>query len=88
MVNPFHKILQKLKHTHWHACQNLCPHKMEMALSSGLIGEKNMEAKVAYPLDKNTFSLKTGENLNGSLDTIATYPVKIEDGFVYVGFSE
>ena len=47
-----------------------------------------MEAKVACPLHKNTFSLKTGENLNRSLDAIATYPVKIEDDFVYVGFSE
>tara|TARA_R110002051_G_scaffold115026_1_gene188024 strand:- start:18544 stop:18924 length:381 start_codon:yes stop_codon:yes gene_type:complete len=72
----------------WYACQNLCPHKMEMVLSRGMIGEENMEPKVACPLHKNTFSLKTGENLNGSLDAIATYPVKIEDGFVYVGFSE
>jgi nitrite reductase (NADH) small subunit len=80
--------LQKLKNAHWYACQNLCPHKMEMVLSRGMIGEQHMEAKVACPLHKNTFSLKTGENLNGSLDAIATYPVKIEDGFVYVGFSE
>jgi len=72
----------------WYACQNLCPHKMEMVLSRGMIGEENLEAKVACPLHKNTFSLKTGENLNGSLDAIATYPVKIKDGFVYIGFRE
>lgn len=72
----------------WYACQNLCPHKMEMVLSRGMIGEENMEPKVACPLHKNTFSLKSGENLNGSLDAIATYPVKIVDDFVYVGFSE
>ena len=70
----------------WYACQNLCPHKMEMVLSRGMIGEEDLEPKVACPLHKNTFSLKTGENLNGSLEGIATYPVKIEDGFVYVGF--
>tara|TARA_R110000744_G_C18890015_1_gene507815 strand:- start:18 stop:203 length:186 start_codon:yes stop_codon:yes gene_type:complete len=61
---------------------------MEIVLSRGMIGEENMEAKVACPLHKNTFSLKTGKNLNGALDAIATYPVKIEDAFVYVGFSE
>jgi len=72
----------------WYACQNLCPHKMEMVLSRGMTGEENMEPKVACPLHKNTFSLKTGENLNGTLGAIATYPVKVEDGFVYVGFSE
>ncbi|WP_276168690.1 nitrite reductase small subunit NirD [Zobellia alginiliquefaciens] len=72
----------------WYACQNLCPHKMEMVLSRGMIGEEDMQPKVACPLHKNTFSLKTGENLNGSLDAIATYPVKIEDDFVYVGFAD
>ncbi|HET8736635.1 MAG TPA: nitrite reductase small subunit NirD [Pricia sp.] len=72
----------------WYACQNLCPHKMEMVLSRGMIGEDNLEPKVACPLHKSTFSLKTGENLNGSLEAIATYPVKVVDGMVYVGFSE
>lgn len=72
----------------WYACQNLCPHKMEMLLSRGMTGEENGIPKVACPLHKNTFSLKTGENLNGNLEAIATYPVKIEDGFVYVGFAD
>ncbi|MFS4449694.1 nitrite reductase small subunit NirD [Maribacter sp. 2307UL18-2] len=72
----------------WYACQNLCPHKMEMVLSRGMIGDENLEPKVACPLHKNNFSLKTGKHLNGDLEAIATYPVKIEDGFVYVGFSE
>ncbi|MEH6679493.1 MAG: nitrite reductase small subunit NirD [Sediminicola sp.] len=71
-----------------YACQNLCPHKMEMVLSRGMIGEEMGIPKVACPLHKSTFSLKTGENLNGQLEKIATYPVKIEDGFVYIGFSE
>lgn len=70
----------------WYACQNLCPHKMEMVLSRGMIGEENMEPKVTCPLHKNKFSLKTGENLNGSCHPIAIYPVKIDNGFVYVGF--
>lgn len=72
----------------WFACQNLCPHKMEMVLSRGMIGEDGAHPKVACPLHKNTFSLKTGENLNGSLDAIATFPVKIIDNFVYLGFMD
>ena len=72
----------------WYACQNLCPHKMEMVLSRGMIGEENMEAKVACPLHKNNFSLKTGAHLNGDLEAIASYPVKVENDVVYVGFSE
>lgn len=72
----------------WYACQNLCPHKMEMILSRGMIGDEAGLAKVACPLHKRTFSLETGENLNGDLPSIAVYPVKIEDGFVYVGFAD
>ncbi|MGC6431557.1 MAG: nitrite reductase small subunit NirD [Jejuia sp.] len=72
----------------WYACQNLCPHKMEMVLSRGMIGDDKGMPKVACPLHKKTFSLENGENLNGDLDAIATYPVKIENGFVYVGFVE
>lgn len=72
----------------WYACQNMCPHKMEMVLSRGMIGEEQGEPKVACPLHKRTFSLKTGENLNGDLSPISTYPVKLDNGFVYIGFSE
>ena len=72
----------------WYACQNLCPHKLEMVLSRGMIGDEKGVAKVACPIHKKTFSLTTGENLNGNLPPIATYPVKLEANFVYIGFSE
>ena len=72
----------------WYACQNVCPHKMEMVLSRGMIGDDKGIPKVACPLHKKTFSLENGENLNGDLEAIATYPVKIENNFVYIGFSE
>ena len=29
----------------WYACQNLCPHKMEMVLSLGMIGDKEVLQK-------------------------------------------
>ncbi|WP_111708761.1 nitrite reductase small subunit NirD [Lutibacter citreus] len=72
----------------WYACQNLSPEKNENVLSRGMIGDENGIPKVACPLHKKTFSLETGENLNGDLNAIATYPVKIVDNFVYIGFSE
>ncbi len=72
----------------WYACQNKCPHKMEMVLSRGMIGEAQGEPKIACPLHKNMFSLKTGEHLNGTMNKIETFPVKVADGFVYIGFSE
>ncbi len=71
----------------WYACQNLCPHKLEMVLSRGMLGETKDQPKIACPIHKKTFSLETGENLNGSLDAIATYPIKIEKEYIYIGFN-
>ncbi|GAL61993.1 nitrite reductase small subunit NirD [Algibacter lectus] len=72
----------------WYACQNLSPEKQEMVLSRGMLGDHKGIPKIACPLHKKTFSLLTGENLNGDLDPIATYPVKIEGENVYIGFSD
>ncbi|WP_106791181.1 nitrite reductase small subunit NirD [Aquimarina sp. Aq78] len=72
----------------WYACQNVCPHKMEMVLSRGMTGDENGIPKIACPMHKKTFSLDTGKNLNGDLTPIAIYPVKIENDNVFVGFVE
>ncbi|GAA3612257.1 nitrite reductase small subunit NirD [Flavivirga amylovorans] len=72
----------------WYATQNLCPHKMEMVLSLGMIGDKDDIPKVACPMHKKNFSLEDGSNLAGEDLKIATYPVKIKDGNVYIGFSD
>ena len=69
----------------WFACQNLCPHRMEMVLSRGLIGDEKGEPKVACPMHKRSFSLLSGENLNGDCGKITIYPVKVLDGQVYIG---
>jgi nitrite reductase (NADH) small subunit len=72
----------------WYACQNLCPHKMQMILSRGMIGDMAGEPKVACPYHKKSFSLQTGENLNGECYQISVYPVKVEEGFVYIGIND
>ncbi len=72
----------------WYACQNLCPHKMQMILSRGMIGSQESEPKVACPFHKKTFSLKSGACLNAEETSISVFPVKIEDGFVFIGFTK
>jgi nitrite reductase (NADH) small subunit len=69
----------------WYACQNLCPHRMQMVLSRGMIGSMEGEPKVACPFHKKSFSLRTGECLAGDEQPIRTYPVRVEDGYVYIG---
>ncbi len=71
----------------WYATQNLCPHKQQMVLSRGMIGSAGDEPKVACPFHKKTFSLESGQCLSGDHYEIKTYPVKIEDGMVFVDIS-
>lgn len=71
----------------WYATDNMCPHKHQMILSRGMIGDQCGEPKVACPYHKKTFSLKSGENLNGESYCIKTYPVKIENEYVYIDVS-
>lgn len=69
----------------WFATQNLCPHKQQMSLSRGIIGESNDEPKVACPFHKKTFSLQSGNCLSDpAMYSIKVYRVKIQDGFVLI----
>jgi nitrite reductase (NADH) large subunit len=49
----------------WYATQNMCPHRKAFVLSRGILGDAAGEPKVACPLHKKTFSLNTGESLQG-----------------------
>ena len=81
-------VINFSRRNEWYACQNVCPHKMEMVLSRGMIGSADDIPKIACPMHKKTFSLKDGSNLNGDDLKIATYPVKVVDNEVFVGFLE
>ena len=70
--------------TEWYACQNMCPHRLDNVLSRGLIGDKKGEPMVACPHHKKSFSLRSGECLSGENYEISTFPVKVQDGKVYV----
>jgi NAD(P)H-dependent nitrite reductase small subunit len=68
----------------WYASQNMCPHKKAFVLSRGIVGTAGEEPKVACPLHKKTFSLNTGESLQGEEYRIKTFRVKVEGEQVYV----
>ncbi len=72
----------------WYATQNRCPHKGEMAISRGLTGDTDGHPKVACPFHKKSFSLEDGKCLTDEGYQLKTYPVKVEDGFVYIGIED
>jgi nitrite reductase (NADH) large subunit len=64
----------------WYATQNLCPHKRDMVLARGLVGDVRGEPKVACPMHKKTFSLVTGEALDGGCGELHTFAARERDG--------
>ncbi|MEN7548451.1 nitrite reductase small subunit NirD [Rapidithrix thailandica] len=76
------------RNNEWYASQHLCPHRQQMGLARGMIGDIQGEPKVACPFHKQTFSLKSGTCLSSDEYQIQVYPVKVEKGFVYVGLEE
>jgi nitrite reductase (NADH) large subunit len=68
----------------WYACQNLCPHKQELVLSRGIIGDQGGVPKVACPLHKKTFSLESGTCLSGESYQVRVFPVKVEGEVVFL----
>lgn len=72
------------KRNEWYATDNMCPHKNEMCIARGMVGDSGGEPKVACPFHKRNFSLESGKSLSGDDYKLGTYPVKVEDGYVYI----
>ena len=64
----------------WYAVQNLCPHKAQMVISRGIVGDIKGAHKIACPLHKHSFSLETGEHVGEDQDwKLKTYNIKVEN---------
>ncbi|MDH5672568.1 MAG: nitrite reductase large subunit NirB [Myxococcales bacterium] len=68
----------------FYAAQNMCPHRRDMVLARGIVGDFGGEPKVACPMHKRAFSLETGEPLGAHDSAITTFPVKVEAGRLFV----
>jgi NAD(P)H-dependent nitrite reductase small subunit len=68
----------------WYATEAVCPHRKDAVLGRGLLGTQDGTAKVACPMHKKTFALETGEGLSDPRYRVATFPVEVRDGEVWV----
>ena len=69
-----------------YALSNYDPFSGAHVLSRGIVGSKGEIPKVASPIYKQSFDLRTGACLDDSSVTIATFPVRAVDRRVQVGF--
>lgn len=69
-----------------YALNNFDPIGKANVMSRGMIGDFKGELMVASPLQKQRYSLKTGNCLDVEGVVIATYEAKIENNQVFVNF--
>ena len=67
-----------------YALNNYDPIGKAFVMSRGMIGDLKGEMMVAAPLQKQHYSLKTGQCLDVEGVSIPAYPAKLENGQVFV----
>ena len=67
-----------------YAIDNYDPFSKASVLSRGIVGDRNGIPKVASPIYKQNFSLRTGECLDDPTVILQTFPVQVVDGQVQV----
>ncbi|NML47526.1 nitrite reductase small subunit NirD [Ramlibacter sp. G-1-2-2] len=66
------------------AIDNVDPNVRASVLSRGLVGSLGERIVVASPIYKHHFDLRSGECLEAPENSVAAYPVKVEDRTVLV----
>jgi len=67
------------------ALSNYDPFSHAYVLARGLVGDKKGVLKVASPIYKQNFNLRTGQCLDDESVCLATWPTRIVDGLVQIG---
>ena len=66
------------------AIDNYDPNSNAAVLSRGLVGSLGERIVVASPIYKHHFDLRTGECLEAPAHSVASFPVRVERGTVWV----
>lgn len=71
-----------------YALDNFDPFSKSFVMSRGLIGDRKGVLKVASPIYKQNFNLKTGDCLDNDAVKLTVYPARVVDGQVQVQTAE
>ena len=67
-----------------HALSNWDPIGKAMVMGRGIVGTKGDIPKIASPLYKQSYDLRSGQCLDDPTVSLPVYPVRVTDGFVQV----
>ncbi|HZQ27008.1 MAG TPA: nitrite reductase small subunit NirD [Acidimicrobiales bacterium] len=86
LVGPYQVALFRVSpHGHVYALSNFDPFSRAYVLSRGIVGSKGDVPKVASPVYKQSFDLRSGQCLDDGTVGIATFPVRVIGSRVQVG---
>jgi nitrite reductase (NADH) small subunit len=66
------------------ALDNFDPFSRAFVLSRGIVGDRDGVAKIASPLYKQSFDLRTGRCLDDASVAVPTWPARVRDGRVEI----
>lgn len=67
------------------ALSNLDPFSNAYVMARGIVGTRGDTPKVAGPIFKQNFSLRTGKCLDDEMVSIPTFPVRVVEGRIEIG---
>ena len=67
-----------------YALSNFDPFSKAFVLGRGIVGDRNGVPKIASPMYKQSFDLRTGQCLDDPEVKVTSYPVRVRDGWVEV----
>ena len=85
LVEGRHVAVFRLGQGQLFAIDNIDPKSGASVLSRGLVGNLGDRLVVASPIYKHHFDLQTGECIEAPANSVSSYPVRLEDGKVWVG---
>ena len=84
LVGPYQVAVFRVGPDEIYALSNYDPFSRTNVLSRGIVGSKGDRLKVASPVYKQGFDLRTGECLDDPAVSVPTFDVRVEDGIVQV----
>jgi nitrite reductase (NADH) small subunit len=70
-----------------YATANFDPFSKAFVMARGIVGDRNGVPKIASPIFKQNFDLRTGVCLDDPAVAIAVYPVRVVEGQIEVGIT-
>src|SRR5215471_1068211 len=67
-----------------YAIDNFDPFSKAFVLSRGIVGDKGGVPKIASPIYKQGFDLRTGQCLDDAAVRVPVYPVRVRDGRIEI----